>query len=722
MPKSVRKKIKYPKERAILSDVLPYETPVIFSNRYFYEFLVKHEISIDGIRLKFKRPNDYDDNTFNAFKEYLKIIFDLSRPIYPDYTEIPDNEYRKMPFKYKILHKKDDFRELAIMHPINQLDVVGFYDQFSQLIIYYCKKSSFSIRKPDSVAKFTYFDDRLHETMVGDPTDPLELVGKEYKHLKTYFSYQRYAHIHKFYEDYRYQRSETKFDKLFRFDISKCFDSIYTHSITWAILGKDSVKDNIIKSKATFGGIFDRLLQNINYGETNGIIIGPEVSRIFAELILQHIDHHVENIMKERGHIHKVDYELFRYVDDYFIFFDNDSVKDVIVKEFKHCFKEFKMFVNDAKSISYDKPLITELSSAKTKIANLFESEPVFRISKTDLTESVDKETLELRLYKYSFWLNPNKLAEKFKIIIKDSKVEYRDVLNYSMLLLGIKIERNILQFEDRMIEISQYGHKKELTDEELVIKDKLENKFTRYILNYLDFVFFLYSVSPRVNTTIKLCHILGKIIKYFDGVYKYETREYRFSFHYREQILKKISDEVHFALNKSKFDRSMQIESMYLLILIRELGKRYRLSLGALLKYLGLKDGTEEGVSEIKSGHFNYFSIVVVLYYIRNIKIYQDLRANLQSYIKLFLNEIPHERRKRCSESVFLILDLLTCPFLDQTFKKELISIFDSSLDEAQKDHMIRFAKEQKYWFIKWTNFDLTKELFFKSSISAYS
>lgn len=39
-----RKKIKlsYSKERVIFSDVLPYECPIIFSNRYLYRFLAKY--------------------------------------------------------------------------------------------------------------------------------------------------------------------------------------------------------------------------------------------------------------------------------------------------------------------------------------------------------------------------------------------------------------------------------------------------------------------------------------------------------------------------------------------------------------------------------------------------------------------------------------------------------------------------------------------------------
>ena len=48
-------------------------------------------------------------------------------------------------------------------------------------------------------------------------------------------------------------------------------------------------------------------MQEMNYNETNGIVIGPEFSRIFAEVILQQIDTSVERELLKLGYIHKVD-------------------------------------------------------------------------------------------------------------------------------------------------------------------------------------------------------------------------------------------------------------------------------------------------------------------------------------------------------------------------------------------------------------------------------
>lgn len=54
MKKRRKIRLKYKKERVLLSDVLPYELPVIFTNRYFYRFLVSNEVKFDGTELSWK--------------------------------------------------------------------------------------------------------------------------------------------------------------------------------------------------------------------------------------------------------------------------------------------------------------------------------------------------------------------------------------------------------------------------------------------------------------------------------------------------------------------------------------------------------------------------------------------------------------------------------------------------------------------------------------------
>ena len=114
--------------------------------------------------------------------------------------------------------------------------------------------------------------------LMGKKTDKMEMYFNEYENLKTFFSYKQYTNIYKFYEDYRYQRAEKKFSHLLKMDVQNCFDSIYTHSIAWAISGGVDIYKDTFEGKCdgSIGALWDKMMQEMNYNETNGIVIGPE--------------------------------------------------------------------------------------------------------------------------------------------------------------------------------------------------------------------------------------------------------------------------------------------------------------------------------------------------------------------------------------------------------------------------------------------------------------
>jgi len=713
-----RKFIRYTKERVVLSDVLPYEVPITFSNRYFYKFLVDNRIELKSHTLIFK--NRFRNRESDAFLEMLKIITGSS-DVHPSHINLHRDALKKIPFKYKVLHKDSDFRTLTLMHPFSQISIVDFYEQYKELILYHSRLSQFSIRKPDSIARFVFFNDKLHADSLGNKDDYIELTGKEYENLKTFFTYKKYVNIFRFYEDYRYQRAEKKFKMLSKFDINKCFDSIYTHSIAWAILNKNIVKYNIAKSKDTFAGRFDRLLQNLNFGETNGIVIGPEVSRIFAELILQTIDANVERLLKngDKKLRNRVDYEVYRYVDDYFIFCDESSVRDTIIKTFKHELNEYLLSLNVNKEKEYTRPMVTEITVAKQKINKLLEDSPIFKVRKRDTT-IVDelfeqKHVIDIKDYKFSFYINSNKLATQFKSILKESGASYRDVLNYTFSVLNNKIQYVIESFETKFSEYSQAHSSKSLDDAEVVKKKKLENRFSEFIVGYLDFIFFLYSVSPRVNTTVKLSHILSRIIKYFKGAYS--NGGYRFSEINRDNVFKKISDDIALILTKNEIDRNAQVEVLYLFVVLKELGKNYRLNKKVLAKHFSIYD---QSSGAIRIVHLNYFCITSLLFYIGRIQQYEEIRAAIEDFVVDSFASVDANRRSDSSEKVILLLDLIVCPWLSRDYKKKLLNLF--SVREDLWDDVIDFKCRQKYWFTKWENFNLLKELNFKSSEEVYS
>lgn len=83
---------------------------------------------------------------------------------------------------------------------------------------------------------------------------------------------------------------EASADWLVKTDITRFYPSIYTHSIPWAAYGKERVKTNLGKYKGSLADRLDVLVRACNRNQTVGIPIGPETSRILAEIISSRID------------------------------------------------------------------------------------------------------------------------------------------------------------------------------------------------------------------------------------------------------------------------------------------------------------------------------------------------------------------------------------------------------------------------------------------------
>ncbi|WP_211242231.1 RNA-directed DNA polymerase [Paracoccus gahaiensis] len=79
-------------------------------------------------------------------------------------------------------------------------------------------------------------------------------------------------------------------DWLVKTDITRFYPSIYTHSIPWAAYGKNRVKHSMDYYKGSFADRIDVLVRACNRNQTVGIPIGPETSRIIAEVISSRID------------------------------------------------------------------------------------------------------------------------------------------------------------------------------------------------------------------------------------------------------------------------------------------------------------------------------------------------------------------------------------------------------------------------------------------------
>lgn len=724
-----RKKIKlsYSKERVLFSDVLPYECPIIFSNRYLYRFLAKYlwisqEQRIGSgtcnILTQSKRLGEKDVNSFAAL---LFGCYEKGKRIESLQHRLNDLFY---PYHFNIAHKANKNRTLSIIHPYNQWQVVEFYDQYKHSLLYLCSQSKYSLRKPHKIAQYFYYRDRLHRKLLGQENDKVELFFNEYENLKTFFSYEKYSNMYKFYEDYRYQRAEKKFKHLVKFDLQSCFDSIYTHTISWATAGGvDKVKVLTGYQGSWVGDAFDNLMQSVNARETHGIVIGPEFSRIFAEIILQYIDSKVEQELLAEQLRQKSNYECYRYVDDYFLFYNDEKDRNLFMESLTKWLKVFKLQISPSKTEEFERPFITKVTLAKQRIDNLLSnifSTPLWEEVKSSLNIEKEKDAEEADFdkdreildKKFNIYLPTNSVNTQIKVIVKECGVEYRDIANYLLEKISQRLDVFLNRYEIGFKKYERLMLKEDTNTEEIEIHaQRAQRKLTSYLVSLIDIAFFVFNSNRQVNTTLKLQKIMNSIVIYVKrhGDFKLNPTV-RFQTISKDIIFKKIQDEIALVLATTDSHRNTLHESLYLLILAKELGYSYLLAPEVIRSFI-----------DKSKLQYSLFACIILLYYFGNHKCYEGHKALLKEEILKKYRLVAESERKRNSELTILTADMMTCPFVDEAYKQNLLTLI--GVTEIKDQQMImRFAKKQKYIFTRWTMFNFNKELQAKISQEVYS
>lgn len=678
--KRKRERLHSRRQRPVLSDTLPFELPASFSNRHLFELLRTFDVQVLGNVIRWECDDDKIDDAIyaltgidraNAIATSSESTFGKTRNYRS--IEFSTRDAVKVPFSFEICHRDNDSRKLSIPHPFSQIIVANFYNDHSDSIIYYTGRSPFSIRRPDSIARYSNHRDRMHERLLAKKEN-FEEAGKEYDQIGSFFTYQIVNNVFKFFESFRYHRAEKRFDAMMKADVSKCFDSIYTHSFPWAILGKRAVKDDLGGSLTTFAAQFDKLMQNVNHAETNGIIIGPEFSRIFAEVILQYVDLEVERELREHHSLlHRRDYEIFRYVDDFYIFFNSGVDCDLIVDVIAHHLATVKLSVNKAKTKRYEKPVITEITIAKSAIGQLISKgiSSAYEPIPTD-DEAADPE------YRFTASARSRDLIVGYKTILKSASVSYPEVGNYTFALLETAIDSVLSDFAR-----STEGYRS-------------EQRLIDTVENILEFAFFTYASAPRVNLSIRLARIISVIARAF--------RKLRVALELRHHVFKFAHDNMVHQLRKNQVSDYREVETLYLLTALGELGREYWLDQAALCEHLGIYENDTGDLTRDRS--LNHLTITVTLLYIRGRAKYARLRSFLVAEIGRLLSDMAVYARQD-AETILLFLDAIACPYIDDAHK----SGYASSLG-LSPNQLTKLQGASQNWFTTWSGFNLSREL----------
>lgn len=124
--------------------------------------------------------------------------------------------------------------------------------------------------------------------------------------------------------------------KVLKLDIANCFSSFYTHYIPAIIMGYEEAEESYKKAQqlGTMDNNYkkysnlDTIIRRQNKNQTNGLLVGPIISKIIVEGLLTRID--IE--LKNQG------VSFSRYVDDYEVYLfeaDEERIKSLFVSVLK---------------------------------------------------------------------------------------------------------------------------------------------------------------------------------------------------------------------------------------------------------------------------------------------------------------------------------------------------------------------------------------------------
>lgn len=140
----------------------------------------------------------------------------------------------------------------------------------------------------------------------------------------------------------------SKYRFIAKTDISRFYHSIYTHSLPWAFHGKAAAKVNRRSdSEELFFNRADHILRCGQDGQTIGIPVGPDTSRLFAEVVATAIDlefvnrHDPSNIT------------LIRHVDDVWIGANSHAEAEQALWRYREAIREFELDINENKTRIY---------------------------------------------------------------------------------------------------------------------------------------------------------------------------------------------------------------------------------------------------------------------------------------------------------------------------------------------------------------------------------
>ncbi|MBI4846303.1 MAG: RNA-directed DNA polymerase [Candidatus Omnitrophica bacterium] len=138
-----------------------------------------------------------------------------------------------------------------------------------------------------------------------------------------------------------------EYEYILHTDIADCYGSLYTHTIPWALHSKKTAKKEK-DNKLLIGNVIDWHLQDMSYGQTNGIPQGSTLMDFVAEMVLGYADLELSERIRR---LKLADFQILRYRDDYRILANNPQDAELIVKHITEIMIELGMQLSAKKTL-----------------------------------------------------------------------------------------------------------------------------------------------------------------------------------------------------------------------------------------------------------------------------------------------------------------------------------------------------------------------------------
>ena len=656
-----------------------------FTNRFFSRFLKYYGVECRGGKLVATK------NHAEGLDEMLAIIG--GQP----------GDKRKA-FQYNI--SKDGLeggRRLTVIHPYHQVQMVEFYERYKTVHVDFCNRSHFSLRYPYKVAT----SQKRPKGFLRYLSDDTQKYHSN-ESIKHYFAYKHYHNINEFYDDYRFLRAEKKFSQMFKSDLEHCFDSIKPETLSFAMFDEE-----MEKCKGSMAEDFYMLNQSY-LGDEEGIVIGPEFSRLYAEIILQRIDRDTEEIMMGKyGCAHFRDYVFYRYVDDGFLFCNSEDTKDIFYAVYDTCLEKYGLKRKDrekegeeikdsAKKHAYEhRPFMENITAGKLALIEL-----VDRYFENRLDTFKGFMKMQRGLFDAPTTLDYKIFIRSVRSIMGAYELKYKDVMSFLLGCMQKRLGVLMREFNDLYKQYSQAEANSDINDKGREIKRRYEKEFSLFLDNLMDVLFYLYQCDSRMSTSIKTVAIISQLQRFVRGKFKFEDGMWSEKFQPKVvQVLdEKITDLTRRLFIDMPDDLTILMEHLNMLELQKCMMPATQLHPSVLINKF------------VDNDKWTFFTIFELIHFIgRDIR-YQPLLEVLNEQIEERIERLSHEGESD-TEAVLTFIEALCCPWISVDAKEEYLSVFKN----VDKDAVLKFANKQKELFVKWRNYDVLEEVQHISNTEVY-